>query len=65
MQHTPSSDKEAIDKLNAFYIYKKAGVERVREIMPHQATFCQTNANKSYHELRNELLKSQTRNNGR
>jgi hypothetical protein len=57
MKHTQHSDKEAIDKLNAFYIYKNAGTERLREILPQQTHFCEANSNKSYNELRNELLK--------
>ena len=53
--HTHGDD--AIDKLNAFYIYKTAGYDRVREIMPQQTSFCEANSNKSYNELRNELMK--------
>ena len=57
MEHELPPNKEAIDKLNAFYIYKTAGSERLQEILPQQTKFCEANANKSYNELRNELLK--------
>ena len=65
MKHTLPSDKDTVEKLNAFYIYKNAGEERVREILPHQAGFCQSNSNKTYNELRSELLRPANLNSNR
>lgn len=56
MKDNVGKPNEVIDKLNAFYIYKVAGNDRLREIMPQESKFCEANANKSYVELREELL---------
>lgn len=52
------SDKEQdiMEKMNAFYYFKQDGIESVKRIFPDQLEFIQANKNKTYDQVKKELL---------
>ena len=51
-----SSEAKIMAKMNAFYLFKNEGVERVAELFPDEKDFVVDNEHKSYEEVKKDLL---------
>lgn len=51
-----SSEAKIMAKMNAFYLFKNEGLERVAELFPDEKDFVVDNEHKSYEEVKKDLL---------